>query len=532
MSDFRAELLSRIAILWRRRWLALMVCWGLCVIGWGGVLLLPDQYQSQAMVYVDTDTLLGPLLKNLTVENDVQHQVPLITRTLLSRSNLHKVAVATDLALAVQTPVDEVNLFEHMLRHAQISVQGVNLLAISYTDPNPTLARDVVQALLSVLVDNSDVQNRAEMEKALGFIERQIASYEEKLRVIEQHMAEFKRQHGDVLLSSSANLGARKDSLREAVSTAQGQVAELKSAGDLLMQQLKTVPQFLSVDNAPPVVVTGSHAETGASTIAELQKSLDELRLHYTDKHPDVIAVKRQLAELEARAGAEPGEDAGEPRYRSQVSNPVFEQLQMRLFEAQQQMSLARGHLAAAQSAQTDLEVQAAENPSMVAEYTDLTREYDVLKKQYDELLVRRESALMSQAVENSSQKIQFRVVDPPRIAAKPSGPHRLAFLAAVLAGSLAAGLGTALLLDHLEAPVTSPDILVRRSGLPVLGVITFQRKAEDEVRARRGNVRFGIVSVCLVLIFCVLFLATLRSSGILAGVGRSDADRMITHVG
>jgi polysaccharide chain length determinant protein (PEP-CTERM system associated) len=532
MNDLRTEILTRLAIVWRRRWLTLIVVWVLCVVGWGAVFMLPNQYRSQALVYIDTDTLLGPLLKNLTVENDVEHQVPLIQRTLLSRPNLHKVAVATDMALDVSSPVDEVNLYERMERHALISAQSTNLFAISYTDANPTLARNVVQALISVLVDNSNVQNQGEMDKALGFIEKQISTYEEQLRGIEQRMAEFKRQHVDLMISGDANMGARKDSAHEAVSTTQGQIAELESRRDLLNQQMKTVPQFLNVDNAPQVIVNGSYADPQAARIAELQRVLDALRLQFTDKHPDVIAARRQLEEAQAQAKAPPKPGTETARYRSQLSNPVFEQMQMRLFDAEQQLALAQSHLVVAQASQAQVDIQAAANPSMVAQYTDLTREYDVLKKQYDELLVRRESARMSQAVENTSQKIQFRVVEPPTVPAKPFGPNRLLFLIAVLAGSMIVGPGLAFLLDRVEVPVTSASVLARHSALPVLGNISLVRKQDVVDRAKRWKLGFAGAAVSLLLIFGGLFLLTLNSSGILTNFRISDTERTSHRVG
>jgi len=532
MNDLRLEILTHLAILWRRRWLALGVSWAVCLMGWAVVLLLPGQYQSQALVYVDTDTLLGPLLKDLTVENDVQHQVPLIMRTLLSRPNLHKVAVMTDLALDTQSPVDEVNLYEHMEKHAQISVQGANLLAICYTDANPVLARDVVQALLSVLVDNSNLQNRTEMEKALGFIEKQIATYEDKLRGIEQRMAEFKRQHGDVLVSTATNLTARKDAMREAVDTLHGQVAELEAGTSLLNQQIRSVPQFLNVDNGPQIVVTDGRVESRGARIVELQRTLDQLRLQYTDQHPDVVAAQRQLDALTSRSGGKEAGDTDAQRYHAQLSNPVYGQMQIRLFDAEQQLALARNHLEAAKAAQLQVEFQAAENPNVVAQYTDLTREYDVLKKQYDELLVRRGSALMSQAVENTSQQIQFRIVEPPRIPAKPSGPHRLTMLAGVLAASLVAATGLAFLLDRIELPVTSAKDLASHSAIRVLGIVSLVRTPTDRRLDRVWRLRFAGATLSLFVLFGGVFLITLLHSGFLGDVGRASPTQDANHAG
>jgi polysaccharide chain length determinant protein (PEP-CTERM system associated) len=482
-------------------------------------------------VYIDTDTLLGPLLKDLTVENDVQHQVPLIQRTLLSRPNLHKVAVATDLELAVRSPVDEVNLYEKMERRAQISAQGANLFSISYTDSSPALAQNIVQALLSVLVDNSALQNRSEMDKALGFIEKQIAAYEEQLRSIEQRMADFKRQNADVMVSGDANMAARKESAREAVAIAHGQVAELESRRELLSQQMKTIPQFLNVDNAPQVVVNGQ-VDPRVTRIAELQHALDALRLRYTDKHPDVIAATRQLDDLQAQIKDKQSGGGDTPRYHSQLANGVYDQMQMRLFDAEQQLTLARNHLVIAEAAQTQVDMQASANPRILAQYTDMTREYDVLKKQYDELLVRREAARMSQAVENTSQKIQFRVVEPPRVPAKPSGPNRPLFLGAVLLIGLMAGPGLAFLLDRVEMPVTSREVLTRHSSFTVLGDVSFLPTLSLDGIRRGWRLGFMAATLSLFLVFSGLFLFTLHTSGLLPSFRVSFIERNIDREG
>jgi hypothetical protein len=188
--------------------------------------------------------------------------------------------------------------------------------------------------------------------------------------------------------------------------------------------------------------------------------------------------------------------------------------------------------LTTAQAAQAQVEIQAAANPSMVAQYTDLSREYDVLKKQYDELLVRRESARMSQAVENTSQKLQFRVVEAPSIPAKPSGPLRPLFLAAVLVGSLMVGPGLAFLLDRVEVPVTSTDVLARRSSWPILGHVSFVRTREDLRRERLWNFGFSGATLSLLVLFGGLFLLSLQTSGIQTVFWSSVIERNLNRVG
>ncbi|MDZ7621472.1 MAG: Wzz/FepE/Etk N-terminal domain-containing protein [Candidatus Competibacteraceae bacterium] len=92
MNELIDMMLGYLRGIWRNRWYALACAWLVCVIGWVGVFMLPDQYQASARVYVDAQTVLRPVLQGLTVDLNPNAQVELITRTLFSRPNLEKIA--------------------------------------------------------------------------------------------------------------------------------------------------------------------------------------------------------------------------------------------------------------------------------------------------------------------------------------------------------------------------------------------------------------------------------------------------------
>ena len=105
ITDLLRQLRPYAHALWRRRWIALATAWGLMLLGSTIVMLLPDQYESSARVYADTDSLMGPLLKGIAVQTDPTQQLALMQATLLSRPNLLKVARSVDADLAAQSDV-------------------------------------------------------------------------------------------------------------------------------------------------------------------------------------------------------------------------------------------------------------------------------------------------------------------------------------------------------------------------------------------------------------------------------------------
>src|SRR5215470_8480041 len=106
MYDVKHQLLFHMVMLWRRRWLVLGIAWPICLAGWLVVALLPSKYLATARIYVDTETLLSPLLKGIAVDVDMNQQIEVMQRTLLSRPNLQKVLRATELDLLIRTPQD------------------------------------------------------------------------------------------------------------------------------------------------------------------------------------------------------------------------------------------------------------------------------------------------------------------------------------------------------------------------------------------------------------------------------------------
>ncbi|MDP6564249.1 MAG: Wzz/FepE/Etk N-terminal domain-containing protein, partial [Alphaproteobacteria bacterium] len=192
MGDLRAQILAAIRALWRRRWYIVGIAWALCLVGWTVVLLLPDQFESKTRIYVDTETMLAPLLSGIAVASNLDSQVAFMNRTLLSRPNLSQVVRMADLDLSVSNEREMEALLDRLSRDISVRSQGADLFSISYTHNSPQIAQRVVQSLVNIFVEDNLGQNRSEMEKARAFLEAQIAQYERQLRNSEKRLAEFK----------------------------------------------------------------------------------------------------------------------------------------------------------------------------------------------------------------------------------------------------------------------------------------------------------------------------------------------------
>ncbi len=97
MQELIAQIFGYLLGIWRFRWLALFVAWGIALAGWGFVAQMPDKYRASARVHVDTNSVLRPLLQGLAIQPNIDQRVALMSKTLLTRPNLEKLMRMADL---------------------------------------------------------------------------------------------------------------------------------------------------------------------------------------------------------------------------------------------------------------------------------------------------------------------------------------------------------------------------------------------------------------------------------------------------
>jgi uncharacterized protein involved in exopolysaccharide biosynthesis len=181
--------LEQVITVWNRKWLALLVAWTVCIVGWAGVMFIPQRYESNARAFVDVDGLLTPLLKGLIVNTTPAESESYLRQTLLSRPNLEQVIVLANLGGGALTSLQREELVDALATEIKVTTEGDNLVSISYSNNSPTVARDVVDALLTIFAEKAANSSRTEMDKARAFLTSQIQQYEVQLRASEQRRA-------------------------------------------------------------------------------------------------------------------------------------------------------------------------------------------------------------------------------------------------------------------------------------------------------------------------------------------------------
>ncbi len=511
MDEFRA-LLRRYGLgIWRKRWFAIAVTWMVCVGGWVVVSAIPNQYESSARLYVDSDAVLTPLLRGLALDNTPVSQLDVLQRTLLSRPNLEKLISKTDLELGITGPADLETLVGRLASEIKVVPQTHNLFTIAYRNATPKLAYDVVQNILTIFIESKVGSGRADMENARVFLQQQISLYERQLREAEERLAAFRTKYIDLLPSDSGV--SRLEAARGQVEALEGQLKDVLTRRDMMRRELSAMsPTLGSEGDAAPAGLPAAPA--GNPQLAQAQARLAELQTKYTDRHPDVVAARNQVAALRAAPSPQQASGGGGGGRGRSIPNPVYEQMHMQMFEQETVVASLQRQIADGTKERDRLVEIARGVPGLTAEFTNLNRDYDVLHRNYTELLSRRESMRIAEAADNDADKVKMQIIDPPQVPQLPVAPKRVLLLSFVLLIGLGAGGGLAVLLLQLDQSFHSIEDL-RDVGLPVMGGISMLGVTVPLRRRLISAASFAAVVLLLCAVYGGLLYRLLQTPGV-----------------
>lgn len=503
--DTIAGLMSHFWGIWRHRWLALGVAWVVAIAGWAYVWQMPSYYQATARIFVDTNTVLRPLLKGLAITPDTTSRVRMMSSTLLSRPNLERLARMTDLDLAATTEQEKERLVNRLRDSVSLRGQRGNesLYNLVVTEREREVARRVAQSLITVFIESSLSGKRSDSVGAQAFLDEQIKDYEQRLIEAENRLARFKQENVNLLPGSKGgDYYSRLETVRAELQAAKLAQEEMQQRRDELERQLNSDnPSVDSLMNSGLVTPLDARIE-------QLRAELDGLLTRYTELHPQVRQIEGLIEELERRREEELARllGGGAAGVRSDDGD-VYGSMRAMLAEAEAGVAELKVRVQEYSRREEELLAALQRIPETEARLKQLDRDYSVIKKQYETLVSRRESAKISQDVEVKSDDVIFRVVDPPFVPSRPTTPNKLLYNLAVLLVAFGAGGGVALLVSMIRPVVTDARSLSEATGLPLLGVVTNSLDARQALGDRLRLAGFAAANACLFLAFAgVLF--------------------------
>lgn len=512
ISDLWDQLFYYLDALWRRRWLALVVAVGVAAAGWTQVARMPSQYTSEAKIYVDTKSVLGPLLQGVAIDGDTQRQIEVMRQTLKTRSNMQEIVRRTDLDLQAESAEQLDALAQRVSAGLTISGNEENIFTVSYTGEDPQLARDIVNQATTIFVQNNLGDKRSDISQAQDFIRNQVQRYEERLNEAEQRLAEFKRENSDTL-PGNTSYGEQLEKVKSKLASLRGTLADARARVELLRQELEQTPEMLTQQggsSGPPSNID--------ARIMELRARLDDLKSQYTDEHPDVARAQRQLQSLMQEKSSGPGGNRGssgpdgETEEEGQdggikIPNPTYTDLRVQFVEARSNVESLTQQVERTQQQLEDLRSKRDKVFRVEAELKELQRDYSVIQDRYQTMLARLETAEVSEERNEQAEGVKFRMIENPQVPPAPSGPNRPVYLAGAFVMSVGAGGGLALFLGIIKTSFGSVQHIRREYDVPVLGTLSRQPGPGERKWRILNFAAFVVLSTAFVACFAGLLV-------------------------
>ncbi len=513
MHEILTLVLRHVRGTWRFRWWMLGIAWAICLVGWSIVAKLPDQYQASARVFVDTSSVLRPLLQGIAINmGDTNQKIFLMTRTLLSRPNLEKVMRMTDLDIQATTDVEKEELVDELKESIKFSgTSRENLYTISYESDSPEFAKVVVKSLLTIFMESNLGEARKDQDSATQFLEQQKAEYERRMRELENELTRFKQRNLSLLPEGSGGYYDRIREGKQQIEALQLELSVLEERLETTRRQVEGEVPSLGLGPASDPEISANTAEIDAR-IRSLQSSLDALVVKYTDRHPDVIQTRKGIAKLKAERAAlvdsARREAEQNPSHITDYNidrNPIYQQMRISMASLEADVAAKKRLLEENVARLAGLEGSIDTVLALEAERRELLSDYEIVQKNHGVLESRLESAKLGRKADSTAENVRFRIVDPPRVPTTPSGPNRVLLSSVVLGVALLIGFAVAFLISQFRPTFDERQILSDTLGIPVLGSVNMVWTSE-QVRARKvRNVSFVLTLSGLLLSFGIV---------------------------
>lgn len=458
----------------RRKWLAAAVCLGVLAVTLGAIAALPSIYRARAIVLVDREPVPEAFVRS-TVSGEVETRLQTIGQEVMGRERLEALVKRFDLYPELRRRGLQEAAVEQMRRDIQIEPRVAEQaggrtamvgFALSYRGRDPQTVADVTNALAALYVERNALLRERHAAGTASFLRAQLGDL--KARLDEQERS----------------IGHAPAPMEMDLATLERLNMRLRLNGD---QQLRALDRRdrLMKEQAESRVPGGTEkgaAETPAMKLARLKAELAELRTRFTEKYPDVVRLKDEVAALEERVGPAPAVTSA-----ASGRNP--------LAEVDAELRGLKDEERTLQSSIAAYEKRTEEGPRRQQEFQRQARDFTTTREFYQTLLKRYEDAQMAESMEQGQKSEQFRVLDaavPPR---DPLAPNRQRLIAIAVLLAIGLGAGAALVAERLDTSFHAIDDLRAFTRVPVLAGVPPLATPGDVARSRR---RFGLAAVTL----------------------------------
>ena len=546
----QARSLSADAVLeaWKRRkWLAVLV-FSTAVVGAGAIAFsLPDLYRAKATVLVGRQQVSEEFVRS-AVTTELETRIQTIQQQVMSRERLTDLIVRLNLYPRLREKVDFESVVETMRRDVRLDFKGADSLsgrastisfAVNYTGRDPQTVALVANTLAAAYVE-ANVRSRAQQSaQTAEFLKQQLAETKLELTTQEQRVSEFKLRHGVELPEQFGSNLAALERLN----------AQLRLNGEYQIRAMERRERIETQLGLPTAGAPGTFTQAD-TPLSKRKQELALLQRQFSDKYPDVIRLKEEIAALEQQtaqsaprelAGTNGDGTNGDTTSAAKTPAPVGtngSQASTRAGKApappdagtpskhplgavSKEIASLRQEEAFLRRAIAGYEARVENAPQREQELQRLSFDYKTTKDRYETLLKRYEEAQLADSLEQGQNAEQFRILDSALPPQAPAAPNRLLLLLLGLASALAFTCSVVFAAEKLDTSFHSIEDLQAFADVPTLAAI--------RVIVTDGDIRRQRIRLALMVVFAVLGLVVIAAIAYRFGLDNEQIVRMVS---
>ena len=485
-------------ILKRRWWVILLPLLILPIVSYGFSYTVPPKYISQTLVLIEGQKVPDSYVKSV-VSSDLDSRLASMKEQILSRSHLQPILERYNLYGSQHLDMDDrIDLVRRDIDikpiHSEVARSGgLPGFFISFKADDAHTAQLVCSDITSLFLNENLKLREASAEGTTDFLKGQLQDAKRSLDEQDAKLAAFQRQYIGRLPGQEASNSGMLGSLNTQLEATTQQLARMEQDKSYLQAMLAQQGQLVSTSpGSAPVYSTPSASQMEGQ--AELQTLLNQeadLTAHYTDDYPDVIAVKRKIADLRKQlakspsSAASPSSNGGTTYVRE---SPGIQQLKAQLKSADVGINDKRKEQAILESNIRQYQSRIESSPMIEEQYKLLTRDYQTAQGFYDDLLGKMNQSKMATDLEKRQEGEQFRVMDEANLPDAPFSPKRSVFIGSGAGFGLALGLALVGLLEYKDTSLRSERDVWAFTNLPTLGMIGFSEALKKQNAERPGK--------------------------------------------
>jgi len=426
----------------------------------------PNVYRASTLILVEPQKVPTTYVKPTVTEN-IEAQLRTITEQIMSRSYLERIINEFDLYPEMRKRLPLESVIERMRECIDVRVKKGRVFSVSFEDQDPVIAMKVANRLASLFIEGNLKVREERAEGTLVFLEKELERVRKLLKQQEKEVSEFRAKH----------LGVLPEQLEANLRTLDRLQLQLQSNGEALKTAEETrrmlQQQLSQMQTMPMITVDEGSSEKSileSSSLDEIKARLEQLRVKYTEKHPEIIRLKRLIAQMEKE---EKGSEEGPKEASTTNEKPSWtSQIEAQLAQLDAEIAQLKNERKRLKSEIKEYERRVEITPKIEQQLKELTRGYEVTQKEYQSLLDKKLQAELAANMERKQKGERFKVLDQAKIPERPFKPNRPKIILFGVFLGMAAGGGLAGLIEYLDHSFYKIEDLEQFTGISVIASI------------------------------------------------------------